>query len=48
MSSPTVQLDHHLPFTCDSKDAFFAYEDNKKNLQTTFSKSRKKKYISSS
>ena len=21
--SPTVQLDHHLPFTCDSKEAFF-------------------------
>ena len=23
ISSPTVQLDHHLPFTCDSKEAFF-------------------------
>ena len=49
MTSPTVQLDLHLPFTCDSKDAFFANKVNKKAFyQTTFLHSKRQKHFSTS
>ena len=46
ISSPTVQLDHHLPFTCDSKEAFFANKDNKKTFIKRLSETLKNKDIS--
>ena len=46
MSSPTVQVDLPLPFTCDSKDAFVANKDNKKAFIKLLSQTLRDRNIS--